>query len=58
MGFTVHLKEVAEGTGVIKVNAESYYIEDGAYLFTKPTGGTVASFPVSNVLLIVKDENE
>ena len=54
MGFVVHLKE---GPALVKVDADTYLIEDGVYHFTKTITGNVASFPVSNVLAVVKEQS-
>ena len=57
MSFIVHLKE---GPTRVKVDADTYIIEDGIYQFSTKTitgtGGPVASFPVSNVLSVVKED--
>ena len=53
MSFIVHLKE---GPAMVKVDADTYIIKDGVYQFTKTITGTVASFPVSNVLSVVKED--
>ena len=55
MGFSVYLKSVGEP---VKINVEKMCIEDGAYQFLKDGVGTVASFPVANVLYVVKDQPE
>ena len=54
MGFTVHLKE---GPDSVKVDADNFFIADGVYQFTKLIVGNIASFPVSNVLSVVKEES-
>ena len=51
MGFRVTLKV----GGSVVVDAERFVIEDGVYLFATAAGGPVASFPVSNVLSVVKE---
>ena len=53
MGFIVYLK--SEKTPV-KINVEKMHIEDGVYQFSKDGDGTVASFPVANVLYVVKNQ--
>ena len=53
MSFIVHLKD---GPAKVKVDADTYSVEDGIYEFTKSITGTVASFPVSNVLSVVKED--
>ena len=53
MGFLVYLKSV---DAPVKINVEKMYIEDDAYQFSKDGVGTVASFPVANVLYVVKEK--
>ena len=52
MDFRVTLKE---GSTVV-VDAETFVVEDEVYLFTIAASGLVASFPVSNVLSVVKEK--
>ena len=56
MGFLVYLKSHVDTP--IKINVEKFYIDDEAYNFSKDGVGTVASFPVANVLYVVKDQSE
>ena len=52
MGFRVCFK-----TGrPITVDAEKFEVKDGVYLFSKAASELVASFPVSNVSSVVKDQ--
>ena len=53
MGFRVTFKV---GRPVV-VDAEKFVIEDVVYLFSTADAGTVASFPVSNVLSVVKEQS-
>ena len=52
MGFIVHLKD---GPAKVTIDADEYVIEDGVYHFSKFIN-RVASFPVSNVLSVVKED--
>ena len=52
--FIVHLKE---GSELLKIEADKFYIEDGVFLFYKDGGGeNIAGIPVSNVLSVVKEQ--
>ena len=51
MSFRVTLK-----TGpTVTIDAETCVVEAEVYFFTTASGGLVASFPVSNVLSVVKE---
>ena len=52
MNFRVKLKNGPSVT----VDAEKFGVEAEVYFFTAASGGVVASFPVSNVLSIVKED--
>ena len=52
MGFLVHLK--GKDTP-IRVDADKMITEDGVYQFSKEGPGRVASYPVANVLSVVKE---
>ena len=40
----------------VVVDAEKFVIKDGVYLFSTDAAGPVASFPVSNVRSVVKED--
>ena len=52
MNFSVKLNKGPPVT----VEAEKFVIKDWVYLFSTDAAGPVASFPVSNVLSVVKED--
>ena len=54
MGFRVFLKI----GGPVVVDAEKFVVEEGVYCFSIAASGLVASFPVTNVSYVVKDQPE
>ena len=40
----------------VTVEADKFVIKDGVYLFSTDAAGPVASFPVSNLLSVVKED--
>ena len=52
MKFRVKLKNGPPVT----VDAEKCVVEEGVYVFSKAASGLVASFPVSNVRSVVKED--
>ena len=52
--FIVQLKE---GSDLIKIEADKFYIEGGVFLFYNDGGGgNIAGIPVSNVLSVMKEQ--
>ena len=52
MNFRVTLKV----GGSVVVDADRYVVDDEVFLFATAAGESVASFPISNVLSVVKEK--